>query len=189
VTGLPGADGKTDLAPLLPSSPPNATRSVSVTVSFQSTSDGRFLGFVNNTSWEPLSGQSTLLAVRKDPTGYAPIGSGVGAVDQLLFTVDSIQVVDLRVVRPLTRVSLSESCSLTSSRKDNLDDGDHPFHLHGHRPWMYVDTCNRDKFAGVAISDSNKPEWEEGKDAISDKGSTQRHPSPATRSSYQLTVG
>ncbi|KAH9960009.1 multicopper oxidase 2A [Russula dissimulans] len=116
VSGLPGANGTTDLVPLLPSLPPNATRSVSMTVSFQSTSDGQFLGFINSTSWEPLSGQSTLLAVRNNPAGYAPIGAGLGAGDQLLFTEDSIQVVDLRV--------------------DNLDDGDHPFHLHGHRPWI-----------------------------------------------------
>ncbi|KAH9016794.1 multicopper oxidase-domain-containing protein [Lactarius pseudohatsudake] len=31
-------------------------------------------------------------------------------------------------------------------RVDNLDDGDHPFHLHGHRPWMYVTSSDLDVF-------------------------------------------
>jgi len=116
LSGRTNVDGTTTLVPLLPDPAPNATRAVSVTVSFQSTADGRFLGFMNTTSWEPLSGTTTLLSVQQNPTGYAPAGAGLGAGEQLIFTEDSIQVVDLRV--------------------DNLDDGDHPFHLHGHRPWI-----------------------------------------------------
>lgn len=116
VSGLSDADGTTALAPLIASPAPNATRAVQTSFSFQSTADGRFLGFMNSTSWEPLSGTSTLLAVHRDPTGYVPVGVGIGVGDQLLVTEDSIQVLDVRV--------------------DNLDDGDHPFHLHGHRPWI-----------------------------------------------------
>ncbi|KAH9991861.1 multicopper oxidase 2A [Russula vinacea] len=116
VSGLVDVNGTTALVPLEPSPAPNATRAAPVTVSFQSTPDGQFLGFMNDTSWEPLNGTSTLLAVHQNPTGFAPDGVGLGTGDQLLVTADSIQVVDLRV--------------------DNLDDGDHPFHLHGHRPWI-----------------------------------------------------
>ncbi|KAH8994229.1 multicopper oxidase 2A [Lactarius akahatsu] len=116
VSGLSDADGTTALTPLIASPAPDATRAVQMSFSFQSTPDGRFLGFMNSTSWEPLSGTSTLLAVHQDPTGFAPVGVGIGAGDQLLVTEDSIQVLDVRV--------------------DNLDDGDHPFHLHGHRPWI-----------------------------------------------------
>jgi len=67
--------------------------------SFQNTPDGRFIGFMNGTSWEPLSGTSTLLAVHQDPTGFVPAGVGIGTGDQLLVTEDSIQVLDVRVVR------------------------------------------------------------------------------------------
>ncbi|KAH9980737.1 multicopper oxidase-domain-containing protein [Russula compacta] len=116
VSGLTDVDGATTLTPLLSNPPPNATRAVPVSASFQYTPDGRFLGFMNTSSWEPLSGTSTLLAVHQDPTGYAPDGAGLSEGEQLLVTEDSIQVIDLRV--------------------DNLDDGDHPFHLHGHRPWI-----------------------------------------------------
>jgi len=56
---------------------------------------------MNTTSWEHLSGTTTLLSVQQNPTGYAPAGAGLGAGDQLIFTEDSIQVVDLRVVRVL----------------------------------------------------------------------------------------
>jgi iron transport multicopper oxidase len=113
------------------------TRAASVTVSFQSTADGRFLGFMNTMSWEPLSGTTTLLSVQKDPTGYAPVGLAVGAGDQLLWTEDSIQVLDLIVVRMLL-LAVPVPLSYARAPKDNLDDGDHPFHLHGHRPWVYV---------------------------------------------------
>jgi hypothetical protein len=61
---------------------------------------------MNDTSWEPLNGTSTLLAVHQNPTGFAPDGVGLGAGDQLLVTADSIQVVDLRVVRVLVRIYL-----------------------------------------------------------------------------------
>ena len=137
ISGLADANGTTALVPLVPSPAPNATRDVSVTVSFQSTADGRFLGFMNTTSWEPLTGTTTLLSVQKDPTGYAPVGVAVGAGDQLLVMEDSIQVLDLIVVCKLLPVGLVP-ISYVRAPKDNLDDGDHPFHLHGHRPWVYV---------------------------------------------------
>jgi hypothetical protein len=99
-------DGTTTLVPLVPSSAPNATRTVSVTVSFQSTADGRFLGFMNTTSWEPLSGTTTLLSVQKNATGYAPVGESISAGDQLFWTEDSIQVLDFIVVRMLLYTAL-----------------------------------------------------------------------------------
>ena len=105
ISGLTDVDGTTALVPLVPVPAPNATRAVSMTVSFQSTADGRFLGFMNTTSWEPLNGTTTLLSVQQNPTGYAPAGAGLGAGEQLIFTEDSIQVVDLRVVRVLLRAT------------------------------------------------------------------------------------
>ncbi|KAI0261865.1 multicopper oxidase 2A [Gloeopeniophorella convolvens] len=129
VAGLNDVDGTTALAPLEPSPAPNATRSVPVSFSFQNTDDGRFLAFMNGTSWEPLAG-STLLAVRNAPTTYVPEGAALGAGDQLLVTEDSVRVLDVRV--------------------DNLDDGDHPFHLHGHRPWIMGSGAGR--YIGQALN-------------------------------------
>jgi iron transport multicopper oxidase len=117
VSDLSDVNGTTVLTPLVASPTPNATTAVHISFSFQETADGQNLAFINSTSWEPLNGTSTLLAVHQDPKGYVPpVGPGIGAGDQLIMTEDSIQVIDVSI--------------------DNLDDGDHPFHLHGHRPWI-----------------------------------------------------
>ena len=99
ISNLTDVDGTTVLTPVDASAPPNATTAVQISFAFQSTADGQFLGFINSTSWEPLSGTTTLLAVHNNPKGYAPAGAGIGTGDQLLVTEDSIQVLDLRVVR------------------------------------------------------------------------------------------
>ncbi|KAF8525922.1 multicopper oxidase 2A [Hysterangium stoloniferum] len=109
-------DGFTHLRPLIPEPSPEVTKVYTMTMSFQKISDARVLGFMNTTSWEIPRGDTTLLAVARNPKGYAPEGAIIAPVDQLMITEDSIQVVELRI--------------------DNLDDGDHPFHLHGLRPWL-----------------------------------------------------
>jgi iron transport multicopper oxidase len=102
-------NGTTTLVPLEPVPALNATRATPVTASFQNTADGQFLAFMNNTSWEPLNGTTTLLAVHQNPTGFAPDGVGIASGDQLLLTADSIQVIDLQVVRVLVRIYLARS--------------------------------------------------------------------------------
>ena len=99
VSGLGDADGTTVFAPLIAGAAPNSTTSVHMSFAFQQTAQGQFLGFMNTTSWSPLNGTSTLLAVHNDPTGYAPAGAGIGAGDQFLVTEDSIQVLDVQIVR------------------------------------------------------------------------------------------
>lgn len=119
VSGLIDVNGTSALTPLEPRPAPNATRTASVTVSFQSTADGQFLGFMNTTSFEPLNGVSTLLAVHQNPTGFVPDGVGIGTGDQLLVTADSIQVLDLRVVCVLVLVRMSPF-SLTRAQRTTL---------------------------------------------------------------------
>ena len=98
------------LLPLNATAAPNATSAVHISFAFQKTADGKFLGFMNSTSWDPLNGTSTLLAVHQNPTGYAPSGGGgIGAGDQFLVTEDSIQVLDVQIVR----VALSRVCVLS----------------------------------------------------------------------------
>jgi len=116
IPGLTNITATSTLTPLVPGAAPNATRVVSVSFLFQPAANGANLAFFNNTSYQPLKGTTTLLQVQHNPSGYAPLGGGVGAGDQVLLTEDSIQVVDLIV--------------------NNLDNGDHPFHMHGHRPWI-----------------------------------------------------
>ncbi|KAJ3484465.1 hypothetical protein NLI96_g5633 [Meripilus lineatus] len=110
------------LVPAVVDSPPERTRMYLVVVALENTADGRFLAFMNRTSWEPLSGTTSLLLVREaglerhNATSFAPVGGSLQDGDQFYVTEDSIQVVDLLI--------------------NNLDDGDHPFHLHGFRPWV-----------------------------------------------------
>jgi len=88
---------------------------------------------MNTTSWEPLKGNTTLLSARSNPNGYAATGGAIASGDQFMITEDSIQVVDLRI--------------------DNLDDGDHPFHLHGHRPWIMGTGAGR--YIGQQLNSTN----------------------------------
>ncbi|KZT43398.1 hypothetical protein SISSUDRAFT_978652 [Sistotremastrum suecicum HHB10207 ss-3] len=134
----PGANGLGDLdtsllVPAIHVNAPESTVRYSATVSFQNTDQGKFLAFLNSTSWEPLAGTSTLLAVRNS-SGFAEEGAGISSVgDQLIVTEDRISVIDFEV--------------------DNLDDGDHPFHLHGHRPWIVGAGAGR--YTGQPLNSTN----------------------------------
>ena len=59
--------------------------------------------------------------------------------------------------------------SYARALKDNLDDGDHPFHLHGHRPWMYAHEFFPATIADVLFCD-DEIEWEKDQGAIRAKG-------------------
>ncbi len=61
-------------------------------------------------SWEPLQGTSSLFSHLGNKTAD---GSATLADSQLVTTIDEEHVVEFII--------------------DNLDDGDHPFHLHGHK--------------------------------------------------------
>ncbi len=59
---------------------------------------------MNSTSWKRLNGTTMPLEVHKDPTGYVPEGVDIGSGDQLIYTVDTIQVLEVQIVRcPLPR--------------------------------------------------------------------------------------
>ncbi|KAH8093091.1 multicopper oxidase 2A [Cristinia sonorae] len=124
------------LVPAVKDVPPARTRMYTVKVSLQNTNENHFLAFFNSTSWEPLSGTSTFMEVRKaalQNASYAPLGASLQNPDQLMITEDSIQVVDLLV--------------------NNLDDGDHPFHLHGHRPYIMGSGAGR--YIGQKLNEVN----------------------------------
>ncbi|EJD50994.1 multicopper oxidase [Auricularia subglabra TFB-10046 SS5] len=100
------------LRPAVTQRPPKATLTYKVTVSFQVTADNGFFAFINSTSWTPLSGSPTLFS----HLGADNVGAKTFDNSQLILTSEDAEVVDLII--------------------DNLDDGDHPFHLHGHKFWI-----------------------------------------------------
>nr|AAR82933.1 multicopper oxidase [Auricularia auricula-judae] len=104
-----------DTALLRPASkqhPPKATLTYKITVSFQVTADNGFFAFINSTSWTPLSGSPTLFS----HLGADTVGANTFDNSQLILTSPNSEVIDLII--------------------DNLDDGDHPFHLHGYKFWI-----------------------------------------------------
>ena len=103
----------TQLVPVIESTPPNSTMTVSVTVSFQQTfaSGGQAtLGYMNYTSWLADTTNPTLLQMYQAGTQTSFSQS------QLVVVNDDVQVIDLIM--------------------DNEDDSSHPFHLHGHTFWL-----------------------------------------------------
>ena len=88
-----------------------------------------FISYVQ--SWEPLQGTSSLFSHLGNGTSD---GSATLADSQLITTVDEQHVVQMVI--------------------DNLDDGDHPFHLHGQKFWIVGQGAGR--FQG-AIGNNTAP--------------------------------
>ncbi|EKM52861.1 uncharacterized protein PHACADRAFT_100787 [Phanerochaete carnosa HHB-10118-sp] len=121
--GVPGS-GLSDLnpallAPAIATTLPDSTKFYNVNFTVGPRTGGGTIATMNGTSWEPLSGTSTLLqileAAKKGQT-FAPEGPSLELGNQLIITENSIQVVDLLLV--------------------NVGFGIHPFHLHGHMPYI-----------------------------------------------------
>ncbi|VDB90104.1 unnamed protein product [Peniophora sp. CBMAI 1063] len=111
---LPLVDGLSTLEPLVEVPIPDATRAWRVQYSFQKTWAHEWLGFMNMTSWLPVEGRASLFNVQEDAT-YTPQGTSTRG-DEFYITEDGVYVVDIQI--------------------SSLDDGDHPFHIHGYTPWI-----------------------------------------------------
>ncbi|KAJ7106618.1 multi-copper oxidase [Mycena epipterygia] len=130
---LPDLDERT-LIPLPPirapswnedeSSPHGDIYTIPFIFSIQRTHQQNWRAFVNNTSWELLGGgrASGVVGTAQHAgvtTGSTQDGEEEGEgkeMDQLIASVGGVGVVDFVI--------------------NNLDDGDHPFHLHGYKPWI-----------------------------------------------------
>ncbi|EIM90555.1 multi-copper oxidase [Stereum hirsutum FP-91666 SS1] len=111
--------------------PSTASISIPWTFSIQRTWNQNWRSFINLTSWEPLgSGQATLISATA-----VNASTGVQSFDgdQLITTFEDIQVVDFVI--------------------NNLDDGDHPFHLHGYKPWIMGSGVGR--YIGTPLNSTN----------------------------------
>ncbi|KAI1782831.1 multicopper oxidase [Ganoderma leucocontextum] len=133
--GSPEELDTSDLVPVGGGPAPNATFQVYFTISMQyasTTGDNylsKFLAFVNSTSWEPLQGTSTLFSHLGNGTSD---GSATLASSQLITTINEQHVVQMVI--------------------DNLDDGDHPFHLHGQKFWIVGQGDGR--FQGATVNNT-----------------------------------
>ncbi|OBZ76092.1 Acid phosphatase [Grifola frondosa] len=116
-SGSPGELDTADLAPAAAGPAPDPTFHLYFEFSMQypgvANYLSHFLGFINSTSWEPLNGTSSLFSHIANATTD---GSANFDGSQLITTLNEVQVMQVAI--------------------DNLDDGDHPFHLHGHKFWV-----------------------------------------------------
>ncbi|KAL7408823.1 multicopper oxidase-domain-containing protein [Mrakia frigida] len=111
---------------------PDATKHVEVDFSMQYLADGRHRSFFNNTSWEPLAaGQNSLFAFAAD--ALASPAQTYNDASQLIVLTQGIEVMDLVI--------------------NSLDDGTHPFHLHGHTFWIVEE--GEGSYTGTALNTTN----------------------------------
>ncbi|GJE96139.1 multicopper oxidase [Phanerochaete sordida] len=121
--GVPGS-GLSDLdssklVPAVVKTPPNPTKSYNVNFTIGGTPSGGTVATMNGTSWTMLKNAATLVDLWTDARRgqtFAPEGPSVQLGNQFMITEDSIQVVDILLI--------------------NLGGGAHPFHLHGHTPYI-----------------------------------------------------
>ncbi|KAF9152509.1 hypothetical protein BG015_005148 [Linnemannia schmuckeri] len=101
------------LKPFFAKDAPEADTQVVLEMSFQTISRDRVnMGYVNKTSWRPQLDSPTLLQAIDGGGGGGGNSATMFDASQLVVTLDKIQTVELVV--------------------NNLDEGAHPFHLHGH---------------------------------------------------------
>ncbi|KAJ7027157.1 multi-copper oxidase [Mycena alexandri] len=86
------------------------------TFSVQRTHDHYWRSFINGTSWELLPPAQAALVSDMARLGEGKLGVAVWPGDQLIAGLEYGRIVDFVIT--------------------NLDDGDHPFHLHGYSPWL-----------------------------------------------------
>lgn len=121
----------TELVPLQSETVPTSDVFVRIDVTFQTKAADLNFGFMNSTSWVPLNGSDILSQV-----GFANGGNysvaGVDSTDfssasQLVYSVPTIQTIEYFILCAVANASLLIN---------NLDEGTHPFHLHGHKFWV-----------------------------------------------------
>ncbi|KAF8911280.1 multi-copper oxidase [Mucidula mucida] len=111
--------------------PSDISLAIPFTFSIQRTYLQNWRSFVNGTSWEILPhGQSTLVS---STARDASLGTRSLCSDQLIASVDGVKVLDFVI--------------------NNLDDGDHPFHLHGYKPWIMG--AGRGRYVGTYLNMTN----------------------------------
>ncbi|TDL26288.1 multicopper oxidase 2A [Rickenella mellea] len=102
--------------PAIAVNPPASTKQYDLSFIFNPGPTGGVLAFINNISWVPLTNTFTMTEVQAAPITFAPEGLQTLNQNTLVLTEMNLQTIDLRV--------------------NNLDNGPHPFHLHGNKFWI-----------------------------------------------------
>ncbi|KAI0942998.1 hypothetical protein AcV7_002262 [Taiwanofungus camphoratus] len=123
-SSAPGELNTSDLVPIAsgPNSEPTFSTYFTISMQYPGGDDyfSRYLAFINQTSWTPLNETSSLYA---HLAGSTSDGSADYDDSQLITTINEVQMAQMII--------------------DNLDDGDHPFHLHGYKFWIMADGDGR----------------------------------------------
>lgn len=130
---------KTPEAALVPAdvqAAPPAQATVLYTFSIQKTSASVWRTFFNDTAWAPpRAGASALFA------GFAR-----NASDGLMMSADGA-----------SQLAVWDAETVVDVILDNLDDGDHPFHLHGHKFWLMARGTGRLPWSGASAWNAMNP--------------------------------
>lgn len=118
----------TDLVPLVPEDAPPADHAYTIEVSFQIGAYALDKAYINSTTWVPETAPTLNQAVSglhaNNATFNAAGLSTAFPSSQFIITVPELQVVDLLI--------------------NSLDEGAHPFHLHGYQFWIMADGAHGD---------------------------------------------
>jgi hypothetical protein len=129
----PAAD-ETKFVPADVQAAPDASATVVYTFSIQKTAAGVWRTFFNDTAWvPPAAGASALFS----GTARSVAQSGAFAAPDG------------------TQMSVFDSAAVVDVVLENLDDGDHPFHLHGHKFWIMARGKGRLPWAAAAAAGWN----------------------------------
>jgi len=124
----------TDLVPLENIPVPEADLFVRVDVSFQTKAAELNFGFMNSTSWIPLNGSDILSQVGAGEAAGTGNYSVLG-VDSSDFSISSQFVYSIPSIKTVEYILFGIAPDI-SILLNNLDEGTHPFHLHGHKFWV-----------------------------------------------------
>ncbi|KAL1741758.1 multicopper oxidase-domain-containing protein [Schizophyllum fasciatum] len=122
------------LTPAAPLDAPASSALIHTKFSIQRIYTHEWRSFFGYMSWEALpNGQASIIAAVADGAE----GEGLFELpgDQLVARFDDVKVVDIAI--------------------DNLDDGDHPFHLHGYKPWIVSEGPGRYVPGRSAVNTTN----------------------------------
>lgn len=144
--GLPALDPDSKLTPVhAPDAPAAREQQYTVQFNMQYTADNGHYMFFNDSSWEPVAGTADIFKIRSDSAFASKAGAQDGAGDQV------------NIVTPGPGLSKRDDANATTAAQNatsggndgsaggggyvdlvvnSLDDGSHPFHLHGHRFWI-----------------------------------------------------
>jgi Multicopper oxidase len=123
----------TELIPLNPVTVPSPDTFVRIDISFQTGAGDLNFGYLNSTTWVMLNGTDLVDLVGTSTTSNFSV-QGVDSTDfnshQFVYSLPQVKTVEYIPLALVTESSLL---------LNNLDEGTHPFHFHGHKFWVLAE--------------------------------------------------